>query len=285
MKSSIREKMDMPYTSWHNQPALRIFEEVTAEGKIDRVKCQNINRDAVEWLGYFYSKWHFLTGESSKTIVKFLNPVSGLKNYYVLHQLEETEAIERCKRLYNLSRNKHRRNEVKNSDENKMRYDDPIYYSFLSVRMLYKLSKNEVFNNLNYIGDFNGYDFVDESYSIGIKSDVIFFNNDSSISDRFKFINESISKCNRKANTSIFFCFVFSKYYEIDDNNDEKIFYDLTDIKRKYLPNNRQFQNLYFYLLGKIYQITSSNEIYVYSMPFSRRERIGILNKMEELGL
>ena len=285
MKSGVRKEMDKTYTSWHNQPASRILEEVVASDSISKVNKQTINRDAVEWLGYFYSKWHFMTGESSKNIMRFLNPIHGLKNFYTLHQLDENDAIERCKRLYNLSRNNHRKNEDKNSDESKQRYDDPIYYSFLSTRMLYKLTKNQMFNGLNYVGDQNNYDFVDSSYSVGIKSDVIFSNNEDRIIGRYKEADETANKYLRKANTSIYFCFVFSTYYEIDDNFDEKLLLSISEIKKQFTPNKRQYNYLYFYLLGKLYEITPTNEMFVYSMPFSKRERQGILNKMKELGL
>ena len=285
MKSDVRKEMDKSYTSWHNQPASRILEEVVTNNPISKVNKQAINRDAVEWLGYFYSKWHFITGEPSKSIIRFLNPVNGLKNFYALHQLDENDAIERCKRLYNLSRNNHRKNEDKNSEESKQRYDDPIYYSFLSIRMLYKLTKNQVFNELRYVGDQNDYDFVDNSYSVGIKGDVIFSNNDDRIIGRYKEADDTANKYLRKASTSIYFCFVFSTYYEIDNNFGEKLLLDISEIKKQFAPSKRQYSYLYFYLLGKLYEITPTNEIFVYAMPLSKRERRGIINKMKGLGL
>ncbi len=285
MKSDVRKEMDKSYTSWHNQPSSRILEEVVASNSISKVNKQTINRDAVEWLGYFYSKWHFMTGESSKSIMRFLNPINGLKNFYTLHQLDENDAIEKCKRLYNLSRNNHRKNEDKNSEESKQRYSDPVYYSFLSIRMLYKLTKNQMLNDLNYVGDQNNYDFVDSLYSLGIKGDVIFSSSKDRIIERYKEAEETSNKFLRKASTSIYFCFVFSTYYEIDDNFDEKLLLDISEIKKQFAPNKRHYHHLYFYLLGKLYEITPTNEVFVYAMPFSKRERQGILNKMKELGL
>ena len=284
MKSGLRKEMDKKYTSWHNQPAERIFEEIVSEyNNINKVNKETISKAAVEWLGFFYSKWHFLTGESSKSIVKFLPPNEGLKNYYTLHQLDESEAIMRCKRLYNLSRNKHRKNEDKNSGESKMRYENPIYYSFLAQRLYYKLYKNEEFKNPKYIGDLGEYDFVDDSYSIGLKGDAIFLDDSIKILEKFEKANANAYRYSKKSDSSIYFCFVFSKYYEED--NDEKLLLDITEIKNKYPLYKRQFDYLYFYLLGEIYEITPSNEVYIYSMPLSKRERQGIINKMEELGL
>lgn len=285
MKSDVRKEMDKSYTSWHNQPASRILEEIVASNSISKVNKQIINRDAVEWLGFFYSKWHFMTGESSKSIMRFLNPANGLKNFYALHQLDENDAIERCKRLYNLSRNNHRKSEDKYNKESNQRYDNSIYYSFLSPRMLYKLTKNQLFNELKYVGDQNDYDFVDSSYSIGIKSDVIFSDNEDRIIGRYKETDDTANKYSRKANTSIYFCFVFSSCYEVDENNDKKMSSDILEIKKQFTPNKRQFNYLYFYLLGKLYEITPSNEMFVYAMPLSKRERRGILNKMKKLGL
>ena len=283
MKSDVRKEMDKPYTSWHNQSPSRILEEVITNNPVNKIKKQIINRDAVEWLGYFYSKWHFLTEESSKTIIRFLNPSDGLKNFYTLHQLDENEAIERCKRLYNVSRNNHRKNEDKNNGESKQRYDDPIYYSFLAARIMYKLTKNQKFNNLNYVMDTNNYDFVDNSYSVGIKSDVIFVDDKDKIIEHYKDSNESANKYLRKADSSIYFCFVFSSFYEMDEG--KKLLFDISEIKSQFAPSKRQFNYLYFYLLGKLYEITPSNEVFTYIMPFSKRERLGILNKMKELGL
>ncbi len=284
MKSNVRKEMDKPYTSWHNQPPSRILEEIIANNSIDKVEMQTINRDAVEWLGYFYSKWHFSTGESSKTIMRFLNPSEGLKNFYTLHQLDEDQAIERCKRLYNISRNNHRKTEDKNNDESQQRYTDPVYYSFLVARMIYKLTKNQKFNNLNYTLDANNYDFVDDSYSIGIKSDVIFADSKDRIIERYKNSDGLASKYLRKTESSIYFCFVFSSHYETE-GNDKQLLLDILEIKKQFVPSKRQFNYLYFYLLGNLYEITPSNEMFTYVMPLSKRERLGILNKMKELGL
>ena len=105
------------------------------------------------------------------------------------------------------------------------------------------------------------------------------------IIERYKEVEETSNKFLRKASTSIYFCFVFSTYYEIDDNFDEKLLFDISEIKKQFAPNKRHYDHLYFYLLGKLYEITPTNEVFVYAMPFSKRERQGILNKMKELGL
>ena len=283
MKSYVRREMDKPYTQWHSQPPQRIMEEVLSYcPKIEIVPNQNINRNAVEWLGFFYSKWHFLTLDSSKSIVRFLPPKDGLKNYYVLHQLDEKRAIEICKRRYNISRNNHRNYENKNSQETSTIYDDSTYYSFLSSRILYKLTKNQLFNDLLFVGDKNNYDFADSAYSIGIKNSVIFDKNDSSIIEEYKEKDNLAYRFKRKAYLGLYFCFIFSSKYI---NDSEQLQKDIKEIKTKYPPNIRRYDYLYFYIQGKLYEITSSNELYVYSIPISSRDRAGIINKMKEYGL
>ena len=284
MKGNIRKELDKPYSSWQNQPAERIFEEVISNSNIDKVDAQIINKDAVEWLGFFYSKWHFLTGESSKTIYRFLPVIQGIKNYYTLHQLDEVEAIEICKRRYNLLRNNHRNNECNNKDISIINYDNPIYYSFLGVRMLYKLFRSEIFNTLKYVGNNLEYDFIDEDYNLGIKGDVIFNNENLTILDQYKIINNEATNYYRRSNKSIYFCFLFNARYE-EDNDSKNILMDIDKIRSIYPPHKRKFDYLYFYILGKLYEITPSNELYTYYLPFSNRERAGIINKMKEISL
>lgn len=278
MKSDVRKEMDKLYSSWHNQSARRILEEAIIKSNIEIVANQTVNKDAVEWLGFFYSKWHFLTGEASKIIIRFLPALEGLKRFFTLHQLDETEAIEICKRHYNISRNNHRLYEYRNSDESKMIYDNPTYYSFLAIRMLYKLSKNQIFKKIGYIGDSQGYDFADASFSFGVKADVIFKDDKQSLAERYKKEDEDASRYSKRCHNSIYFCFVFSEKYEVDEN---KLLMNIKDLKTKYQSKNRQFKYLYFYMLGKLYEITPNDSLYIYSLPFSKKERMGIINEMK----
>lgn len=285
MRSDVKEQLDKKFSSWQSQSSYRIFEEVISMNDVATVDKQTINRDAVEWLGYFYSRWHFLTGETSREILKFLHPKEGLKDYFVLHQLDESEAIDMCKRKYNLSRNNHRLNEYKNSKESKVKYSNPVYYSFLAVRMLYKLSRSKIYETMEYIGDKKEYDFANNDYDIGIKTEVIFSNDETSVIEKYNRSDILAFNFSRKANKTIYFCFVFSSRYELDDNNDEKLLQDIRKITNEYAPNKRRFDYLYFFMLGKIYEVTSTNELFIYSLPLSQRERSGIENKMKKYGL
>lgn len=282
MKSDVRQLMDKPYSSWHNQSAARIFEEVIFSSDIKKVVRQIANIDAVEWLGFFYAKWHFLTGESSKVIIRFLPAKEGIKNYYTLHQVDEMEAIEICKRHYNLSRNNHRSNEYKNSEESNNVYNDATYYSFLAKRMLYRLNKNQIFKSINYVGDKHEYDFIDDNYIFGIKGDVIFSSSNRSIIDMYQENNNAVIDYSRRCINSIYFCFIFSNHYLIDDK--DRLLFDINELRKKFPPNNRRFNYIYFYMLGKLYEITPNNELYIYSMPLSKKERNGIINEMRKLG-
>ena len=281
MKSNVRREMDKKYTNWHFQPSSRIFEEVlSSNNDIFKVEKQTINRAAVEWLGFFYSKWHFITKEASSTIVRFLPPSEGLKRFYVLHQLDENDAIEKCKRHYNLSKNNHRKNENSNSGESRIRYNDTIYYSFLAVRILYKLTKNNIFNELSYFGDIDGYDFIDDLHSLGVKCVSVLKEDDFDIITSYKQQDSILSYYKQKADQSIYFCFLFSS-----SNNEDILTSMIKELRNVFNSERRQFQYLYFYISGKLFEITPSNELYEYYIPLSKRDRAGILNKMRKYGL
>ena len=281
MKSDIRKQMDKPYSSWHMQPALRILEEIISLYKdIEIIDHQLVNKDAIEWLGYFYSKWHFITGESSKSIVKFLNPTNGVSFYYALHQLDEFEAIEICKHRYNISRNAHREYEVKNNKKPiDITLQTPEYYAFLANKILYKLSKAQYLKGLSYVGFDNEYDLSDYSHKSALKCDAILANDKSSVLDKFEKANEQIKN---KANTSLYFCFVSSSFY-INSQEDETLPLHLVELKNKYPLPKRHFDYLYFYFVNKIYEISPSNETFVYKIPLSKRDHLGVLNRIKSL--
>ena len=70
MKSDICSKIDSDFSYWQTQSTVTILEAVLQEIKVDERITKNVmfNRDAIEWLGYFYRKWHFMTGETSTLI-------------------------------------------------------------------------------------------------------------------------------------------------------------------------------------------------------------------------
>lgn len=213
-------------------------------------------------------------------ILRFLKPQEGLKRFYVLHQLDEKEAIEICKRHYNLSRNSHRKNEYKNSDISNIEYNNKAFYSFLAIRALYKLTKNKIFRGLNFSIDDNQYDFIDEDKTFGIKTDVIYHDDNDNVLSKF----ERIKRITNKVDTSIYFCFVFSKHY-VDDFDEKNIIKDINEIKNRYKIGNDEYDYMYFYIFGKIYELTPSNELYIYLLPFSSRDRAGVINQIKQYEL
>ena len=52
------------------------------------------SEELIYWIGYIYRYWHFVTGESSKEIIK-LEPVKVMKqNYERLYMMTPEEVIE-----------------------------------------------------------------------------------------------------------------------------------------------------------------------------------------------
>lgn len=278
MKSKTRKSMDKPLSHWHLRPELRVYQEVEDEvGGFKKVKEQTLNRDAVEWLGYFYSEWHFITSESSKTIVRFLPPERGLRHYYAFHQINEEDAIEMSKKEYNLSRNNHRKYESKIIPIEEIP-DDPDYLSFLAVKMLYKLLRSEIFNRLECTRYLEFYDFIDKDKQLGILTTV------ASMEDLYDTFVEKNSKgieYKRTVGKSIYFSFVFPK----NEEEIKRIEEDIWKIKLTFTGEKKHFSYYYFYMPGKLYEINLVNECAVYNMPFPRKVRPSIMKEKTKVGL
>ena len=153
MKSKVCKNIDNLHSYWISQTPERILGEVIKEQEKPIKKKNNsyINKEAVIWLSSFYRRWHFITGEYSNVIVRFLSIDKGIKNYFMLHQLDEENAIEYAKRRYNLSRNTHRKYEVdKEIETMREYYSKPYYYEFLAKRILKKLTRDYRLDNHYY---------------------------------------------------------------------------------------------------------------------------------------
>lgn len=277
MRSNLCKKIDSPYSYWQNQCAERIFEEYLDECPNTKINSkQQYNEDAIEWLGFFYRMWHFITKETSNQIVRILPPLSGIRQWYTLHQLDEKTAIEIVKTQYN-NKQKDKREYWYKKNKLKPIYTDLRYYSFLSKRILYKFKRTPLFKELEYTFD-DDYDFTDVNNRIGIKTAAIFNNGTISIIDVFDDYNKKIVNYPSKVDTSIFFCFVFEESYSIDDGSFKN---DLFEIICKYTPDKRHYDYLYFYIDGNLYEINPSNEINATVIPVGLKERETIEKEMK----
>ena len=142
------------------------------------------------------------------------------------------------------------------------------------------MTKNKIFRSINFSIDDNQYDFIDEDKTFGIKTDVIYHDDNDNVLIKF----ERIKRITNKVDTSIYFCFVFSKQYE-DDFDEKNIIKDINEIKNRYKIGNDEYDYMYFYIFGKIYELTPSNELYIYSLPFSSRDKAGIINQINRYEL
>ncbi len=281
MKSDIRKDMDQQYSYWHFQNPHRIVEEIITTNKIKQVNKQIINKDIIEWLGYFYSKWHFQKGDASKKIVSFFPVKEALKDFFELHQIDEIEAIDITKCRYNIRRNAHRDNEFKKYKPQNLTFYNPKYYSYYAARIIYKLTKEQIYKNLDIKWD-NEYDFVDKNREVGITAKVLNRNDKLSIFDIYTQAELESKQYPSEANKSIFFLFIQSKIYL---ENISLLLKHINELKEKYKPIHRHFKYLYICVENKVYEINHINELYKYSVTFSKRENDAILAKLEKLDL
>lgn len=285
MKSKVCRNIDNLHSYWISQTPERILEEVIKEqGKLIKKKNNSyINKEAVIWLSSFYRRWHFITGEYSNVIVRFLSVNDGIKNYFMLHQLDEENAIEHAKRHYNLSRNTHRKYEVNEVLETMREYyDKPYYYEFLARRILKKLTRDGRLDKLVYTYNDDYYDFITNDKSIGLSTKVIGRQSNNSLIDIFKTTNEKAKYYKINTTTSIYFCFVFSEKYEL---NIESFFDDIKDLNESIALNERKYDYIYYYLLGHLVEINKAGEIFEYIMPFSKEERKGVISDLKKAAL
>ena len=243
-------------------------------------KEQQYNEDAIEWLGFFYRMWHFITNETSRQIVRIFPPLSGLRQWYTLHQLNDETIIETARKQYNIAQ-KNRRKYVYSQNKLESKYSEG-YFTFLSKRILYKLTKRRLFQGLEYTFDESDYDFIDDNNQIGLKTRTIFHNGTISISDIYKEIDEKAKHYKTNVRTSIFFCFVFEESY---CNDRESFTKDLEMIRKTYIPSERNFKYIYFYIDGDLYEINPSNDVNITVIPVGTKEREMVVREIKEWGL
>ena len=97
MTGNVSEHFDLPYdrSQWMGEEYL--FEDVEDDaGGISRTG-EIYDQDELYWMGYTYRYWHFLTGESSRTIYETADAPFMRRVYPAYHTLDTEAAIERIK--------------------------------------------------------------------------------------------------------------------------------------------------------------------------------------------
>lgn len=98
MKSATAKALDSSYNRMQWAGEEYLLEEVIDEA-VDRFKKPGevYSEELIYWIGYIYRYWHYVTGESSKEIIK-LAPVKVMKqNYERLYLMTPEEVIEMLK--------------------------------------------------------------------------------------------------------------------------------------------------------------------------------------------
>ena len=98
MKSATAKALDSTYNRMQWAGEEYLLEEVIDEAG-DRFKKPDevYSEELIYWIGYIYRNWHYVTGESSKEIIK-LAPVKVMKqNYERLYMMTQEEVIEKLK--------------------------------------------------------------------------------------------------------------------------------------------------------------------------------------------
>lgn len=259
-------------------PAERIYQEIKEQyPDIKKVDMQTIDIDALEWLGFFYSKWHFITEEPSTLILRTLKPKDGLKRFYLLHQIDEHYAIEMCKRYYNLDRNLPRAYQNKKKDVMEI-YLSKLQCQFLNLKILYKLNKDSTLLNLDYVNNNDTYTFINEDEHFIIKSDALLDEDDKDISSIYIESEKKLYRERIYTKKAIFIFNILQKQFK----NEEIINSEIEKMKEYRFKNGKSYDYVYLYIFNKLYEINSLNELYVYDISFSSRDTSWANNKIKE---
>ena len=95
MKSATAKALDSTYNRMQWAGEEYLLEEVIDEAGDKFKKPGEVYSEVlIYWIGYIYRYWHYVTGESSKEIIK-LSPVKVMKqNYERLYLMIPEEVIE-----------------------------------------------------------------------------------------------------------------------------------------------------------------------------------------------
>jgi len=99
MKSKTAADYGLKYNrlQWAGEEYL--LEELADECKGKLTQGELYSKDVLFWIGYTYSYWHFLTGESSKKIVAQAPPKIMKRAYAGMHTMDMQLAIDDLKQL------------------------------------------------------------------------------------------------------------------------------------------------------------------------------------------
>ena len=95
MKSATAKALDSTYNrmQWAGEEYL-LEEVIDEDGDRFEKPGEVYSEELIYWIGYIYRYWHYVTGESSKEIIK-LAPVKVMKqNYARLYMMTPEEVIE-----------------------------------------------------------------------------------------------------------------------------------------------------------------------------------------------
>jgi len=99
MKSKTAADYGLKYNrlQWAGEEYL--LDELADEVKEKLTTGDRYSKDELFWIGYTYSYWHFLTGESSKKILTQAPPKTMKRAYAGMHTMDMHLAIEDLKKL------------------------------------------------------------------------------------------------------------------------------------------------------------------------------------------
>lgn len=95
MKSATAKALDSTYNRMQWAGEEYLLEEVIDEARDRFEKPGDVySEELIYWIGYIYRYWHYVTGESSKEILKLVPVKVMKKNYEWLYLMTQEEVIE-----------------------------------------------------------------------------------------------------------------------------------------------------------------------------------------------
>ena len=95
MKSDTAKALDYTYNRMQWAGEEYLLEEVIDEARDRFEKPGDVySEELIYWIGYIYRYWHYVTGESSKEILKLVPVKVMKKNYEWLYLMTQEEVIE-----------------------------------------------------------------------------------------------------------------------------------------------------------------------------------------------